>query len=145
MVGSNESDVSTAEVSSIYCSDAQGVVDGYLAARYVVPLTPTPLITMITCDIAIFNMGVDRMPRIPEWMQTRYDRAIKNLELLRDGQMILNPASQTMVTTGDNEAWSATGSYHPIFSPVLGELDQHEDADYVRAEQEARGSDVSSP
>lgn len=145
MVGTGVSDVATLDVSSIYCADAEGIVDAYLAARYVTPLTATsPLITHLTCDIAIYNLGVDRLPRIPEWMQNRYERALKTLEMLRDGDMLLNPASFTQVSTGDNEAWSSTGSYHNIFSPVLGELDQRVDKDYVADEKEARTDDGSN-
>ena len=144
MVGSGVSDVATLDVASVYVSDAEGIVDAYLASRYVLPLAASPLITKITCDIAIYDLGVDRMPRIPEWMQKRYDGAIKLLENLRDGDMLLNPTSFTTVTTGDNEAWSSTGSYHPVFSPVLRDVEQQEDTDYVVAEQGARSSDASS-
>ena len=145
MVGTGQSDVHTHDVSTVYCADAESIVDAYLASRYVVPLATSPLITKITCDIAIYDLGVDRMPRIPEWMQKRYDNAILLLEKLRDGDMLLNPASYTTVTTGDNEAWSSTGSYHPVFSPVLKDVEQSEDRDYVDYERDARSSDVGTP
>ena len=141
MVGSGTSDVATLDVASVYVADAEGIVDAYLGSRYTLPLAASPLITKITCDIAIYDLGVDRMPRIPEWMQKRYDSAISLLEKLRDGDMILNPASYTTVSTGDNEAWSSTGSYHPVFSPVLKETEQSVDTSFVDAERNTRSSD----
>lgn len=145
MVGTGVSDVATLDVASVYVADAEGIVDAYLASRYVIPLAASPLITKITCDIAIYDLGVDRMPRIPEWMQKRYDSALLLLEKLRDGDMLLNPQSYTTVTTGDNEAWSSTGSYHPVFSPVLRDIEQAESRDYVDAERDARSTDVGTP
>lgn len=143
MVGTGTNDVATLDVSSVYCAAAEGIVNSYLANRYAIPLTTDPLITKITADLAIYDLGIDKMPRIPEYLQARYDRAIKLLEQLRAGELNLNPASQTLVTTGDNEAWSSAGSYHNIFSPVLKDIDQHEDADQVLADINARGSDVN--
>jgi hypothetical protein len=145
MVGTGVSDVETLDVASVYVAGAEGVVDAYLASRYVVPLATSPLITKITCDIAIYDLGVDRMPRIPEWMQKRYDMSIQLLEKLRDGDMLLNPQSYTTVTTGDNEAWSSTASYHPVFSPVLKDIEQSEDRDFVDYERDARSSDIGTP
>lgn len=143
MVGTGTNDVATLDVSSVYCAGAEGVVNAYLANRYAIPLTTDPLITKLTCDLAIYDLGIDKMPRIPEYLQARYDRAIRLLEMLKSGELNLNPGSQTLVTTGDNEAWSSTGSYHNIFSPVLKDIDQSEDVDQVRADIVARDSDVN--
>jgi phage gp36-like protein len=142
MVGTLANEVSSVNVSSIFIADAESLINAYLGARYNLPLTPEPLITQLTSDLAIFAMCAERLPRVPEWMQHRYDRSISYLEKLRDGTMILNPASNTFVSTGDNFAFSTTQSYHPVFSPVLHELDQQEDYDFVRGEINTRSADV---
>jgi phage gp36-like protein len=142
MVGTLANEVSSVNISSMYIADAESTVNAYLGSRYTLPLVPEPIITKITTDLAIYDMCVDRLPRVPEWMQGRYDRAIATLEKLRDGSMILNPASNTFVSTGDNFAFSTTQSYHPVFSPVLHELDQQEDYDFVRGEINTRSADV---
>jgi phage gp36-like protein len=141
-VGTLANEVSSVNVSSIFIADAESVVNAYLGARYNIPLSPEPIITQLTSDLAIFQMCAERLPRVPEWMQARYDRCISYLEKLRDGSMVLNPASNTFVSTGDNYAYSTTQSYHPVFSPVLGELDQQQDFDYVRDEIATRSADV---
>ena len=139
MVGTvAETDVTTAQVSSVYIADAESVVNAYLAGRYATPLVIEPIITQITSDLAIFKLAQDRLPRMPEYMERRQQGAISLLEMLRDGKMVLS-SSQTLVTTGDNEAWSATQSYHPVFSPVLGEVEQAVDQDFVNAERDTRG------
>jgi phage gp36-like protein len=142
MVGTLANEVSSVNISSMYIADAESMVNAYLAARYTVPLAAEPIITQITTDLAIFAMCTDRLPRVPEFMQGRYDRAMSHLEKLRDGAMILNPASQTLVSTGDNFAFSTTQSYHPVFSPVLHELDQQVDTDQVRYDRNVRSADL---
>jgi phage gp36-like protein len=142
MVGTLANEVSSVNVSSIYIADAESYINMYLGSRYVVPLTPEPAITQLTSDLAIYHMCVDRLPRVPEFMQGRYDRAIATLEKLRDGTMVLNPASNSLVSSGDNFAFSTTQSYHPIFSPVLHELDQQVDTDQVRYDRNVRSADL---
>jgi phage gp36-like protein len=142
MVGTLANEVSSVQVESMFIADSESFINAYLGARYNIPLAAEPLITQLTSDIAIFNMCAERLPRVPEWMQNRYDRSIGILEKLRDGTMVLNPASNTFVSTGDNYAYSTTQSYHPVFSPVLGELDQQQDFDYVRDEIATRSADV---
>jgi len=141
LVGTGTNDVSSMEVSSIFIADAESVVDGYLGAKYSTPLVATPLVKHITSDLAIFNMLAERSGRIPQAAQTRFDRAEKYLELLRDGKMVLNSASQTLITSGDQYAWSSTGSYHQTFSPVLDELDQDVDATWVSDAKDDRVDD----
>ncbi len=142
MVGTLPNEVTSAQVSSMFIADAESVVNAYLGARYNIPLTPEPIITQLTSDLAIFQMCAERLPRVPEWMQNRYERSMGILEKLRDGTMILNPNSNTFVSTGDNYAYSTTQSYHPVFSPVLHELEQQQDLDYVRDEVNTRSADI---
>lgn len=141
MIGVGSLQVTTVDVSSIFIADAEGFVNGYLGFRYVVPVTTEPLITQVTCDIAIANMMLEKLGNIPDFMQPRYDRAVKQLENLRDGEMVLTGSGTTGVTTGDNEAYSTTGSYHAIFSPVLSDVDQAADSDLIDAERDLRVDD----
>lgn len=141
MVGSGANDISSVDVSSIFVADSEGFVDAYLRARYTTPVVTEPLITMLTSDIAIYKMGLERLPRIPDFLQTRYDNAVKMLEMLRDGQMLLQSSGNTGAPTGDNEVFSTTSGYHPVFSPVLDEVDQQVDTDWVTSERDVRDAD----
>lgn len=142
LVGTGTNEVASVEVSSIYIQDAEGVVDAFLGAKYVTPLTTVPLVTQITADLAIFNMMAERTGRVPQAVQSRYDRVMNYLEMLRDGQMILNANSQTLSSSGDSFAWSSTQSYHATFSPVLPELDQRVDETWTEAEKGIRADDA---
>lgn len=141
LVGSANTQVTSVDVSTIFIADAESFVDAYLSRRYVVPINPVPsLITQIASDLAIFNMMVEKLPEVPDFFQPRYERAIKTLEMLRDGKMDLS--SQTLVTTGDQEAWSSTQAYHPIFDPTLDPIDQAVDKDQIDAAKDERSGDA---
>ena len=141
LVGSAEVQATSADVSSVYIADAESYVDAYVSRRYVVPLSPVPnMITQITVDLTIFNMMVEKLPEVPSFFQPRYDRSIKTLEMLRDGKMDLS--SQTIVTTGDQEAWSSTQEFHPFFNPSLDPIDQAIDKDQTDAAKADRVGDV---
>lgn len=141
MIGAGSFEVSSGDVSSIFVLDADSFVDAYLAKRYVTPITPVPsMITQISSDLAIFNMMTEKQVQVPDSFQARYDRSIKTLEMLRDGEMVL-PANVSIVSTGDNEAWSANQDFHSIFSPVLDELDQAADADWIEDARDVRVND----
>jgi phage gp36-like protein len=139
MIGAHSMEVTTVDVSSIFIWGAQGVIDGYLGARYEVPLAEpvSPLITRIACDLATFDMMAEKLPAVPDFMRDRYSRSIELLELLRDGKMVITSA--TLTTSGDQDAWSSNSNFHPVFSPVLDIETQGPDADQVRAEADLRG------
>lgn len=141
MVGAGSLDVSSDDVSSIFISDAEGFMNAFLASRYVVPVTTEPLVTQIAADLAIFNMMAEKLGAVPDFMQARHDRATTYLEKLTNGEMLLVASGTTQVTSGDSEAWSSTGSYHPVFSPVLDALDQAADRDYIDDERDDRSGD----
>lgn len=141
LVGTGTNEVSSIEVSSVFIADAEAVVDAFLGAKYSTPLVTTPMVKHITADLAIFNMLAERTGRVPQAVQTRYDRVTRYLEDLRDGKMVLNSASQTLITSGDQFAWSTTGSYHQTFSPVLDELDQRVDKTWVEDAKDTRVDD----
>ena len=145
MVGSGVNDVASTDITSGFLPDATSMVDAYIGSRYVTPLGYIPpIITQITADLAIFNLSAERLPRVPDFMQARYDRAMKNLEMLRDGKMTLG-VSVTVVTNGNQEAWSPTTGYHPVFSPVLRDVDQRVDNDYVQSQRDEREDDIILP
>lgn len=144
LIGSGSNQVTSVDISSVYIADAESLIDSYIGRRYEVPLSsPTSLITSIASDLAIFNMLVERLPQTPDFFQPRYDRAIKNLEMLRDGKMLIPGATE--VTTGDQEAWSSTQSYHPVFNPVLDAEDQRVDKDQVDQAISDRSGDLNAP
>lgn len=120
MVGTGAMDVATTAISSIYIADAESYVNAYLRARYVIPLSPEPIITQITTDIAIYRMIEDHAPRIPDLAEKRWTNANSTLCMLRDGYMLLDTNSQTLVTTGgDQEVWGSNqDDCGPVFKPA---------------------------
>jgi phage gp36-like protein len=141
MIGAGSYEVVSLDVTSIFVADAESFVDAYLGSKYAVPISPVPsLITQITSDLSIFNMLTEKQVQVPDFMQARYDRNINVLEMLRDGSMVL-PSSVALLTTGDQEVWSNNEEYHSIFSPVLDELEQKADADWIDAAIDERAND----
>jgi phage gp36-like protein len=139
MIGSGDMQVATLDVTSVFLTDASALIDAYLGVRYSTPVPETALITMISCDLALFNMVVEKLPEVPDFMQGRYDRAIKTLEKLACGELAI--ASATVLGSADNFAWSSTQGYHPVFSPVAGEVYETPDKDRVEADQDERVDD----
>ncbi len=71
-------------------ADADGEIDGYLAKRYAVPLSPVPkVINKFSKDIALYNLmsraGLDEAGREGNYL-TRYNAAIKFLTLVAEGK-----------------------------------------------------------
>lgn len=141
MIGTGSYEVASEDVTSIFIADAESFVDAYLGSRYVTPIAPvTSLITQITADLSIFNMLTEKQVQVPDFMQARYDRQINILEQLRDGSMVL-PSSVSLLGTGDQEVWSNNEEYHSIFSPVLDELEQAADIDWIEDARDKRSGD----
>lgn len=70
-------------------SDADGEIDGYLAKRYPVPLSPTPkVINKFSKDIAVYNLfsriGIDEGEKESNYL-TRYKAAVRFLENVAKG------------------------------------------------------------
>lgn len=143
MVGTGANDVTSVEVSSIFIYDAESFVNAHLAKRYQIPVASEPIVTMITADLAIANMMFEKLGEIPNFIQPRYDRALMMLDKLANGDLLLTSNSTSIVTTGDNFAWSTNINYHSIFSPVLDELDQAADKDQITADKDERVNDYS--
>jgi len=143
VVGSEDLQVASVDVSSIFINDAASLVDAYLAHKYTVPLTLVPsYITQVTADLAIFNILVEKLPSSPDFFKPRYDRAMATLASIMSGTIIV--ASAISNTVGDMEAWSTTMGYHAVFSPVLPPDDQTVDIDRVNADESARVGDLGA-
>jgi phage gp36-like protein len=88
-------------------ADASALVDGYLAGRYPVPLSPVPgILVGYACDIARYNLYPDAELTQEHPVRLRYKDAIQFLTLVGQGRLNLGaapePASQNtveMVTT----------------------------------------------
>ena len=143
IVGSETLQVTSVDVASIFLNDAESFIDAILAKRYTVPLTVVPAyITQITADIAIFNILLEHLPKVPDFFQPRYDRAMDMLAMINSGDLLVTSA--TPVSAGDQEAWSTTDGYHPVFSPVLDPMDQTVDDDRVDADNTTRVGDIGA-
>jgi phage gp36-like protein len=141
LIGFDDNQITSVDISSIFIAQAESFADAFLSRRYAVPLNPVPyFITQLVTDLSIFNMLVEKLPETPDFFQSRYDRSMEILKMLRDGEMDIS--SQTLVSTGDQEAWSSTDDYHPVFSPVLDPKDQAVDSDQVAADKSDRTDDV---
>ena len=140
MISTGTLDVTSAEVASIYIADAESIINAYLRVRYVVPLGTEPLLTALTSDIALYRLAEDRSPRIPDLLERRYTNAITVLAQLQVGCMALG-SSYLLSVGGNNEVWSSQQSFHSIFSPVLNELEQKVDADWVIQDKDVRIDD----
>lgn len=118
-IGSGTYDVTSVNVNSVFIAGAEGYVDAYLAHRYVTPVSsPSPLITQITADLAIFQIMTERLPNLPDWLNKRYERCQDMLSKIAEGKMLV-PGATAVTTGGDNYAWAANMHHHPIFEPSI--------------------------
>lgn len=87
--------------------DADGEIDGYLAKRYRVPLSPVPkVINKFSKDIAVYNLfsrvGIDEGTEEKNYLN-RYNSAIKFLTLVAEGKVSIG------VDSDDPASAAATG------------------------------------
>lgn len=78
--------------------DADAEIDGYLAKRYTVPVSPAPrVLNKLSKDIALYNlfsrMGINEDSR-EKVIITRYNSAIKFLTLVAEGTVSLGTESE---------------------------------------------------
>lgn len=77
-------------------SDA--MIDGYLAARYTIPITATsPLLVGISCDIVRYKLWDDNAPKE---IRIRFDDAVRVLRDIANGVMTLPNSPAAAVTGG---------------------------------------------
>lgn len=73
--------------------DADGDINGYVATRYSVPLTPAPpVITRLACDLARYYLFDDQ---VTETIQKRRDGAISQLRDIASGKISLGDSGST--------------------------------------------------
>lgn len=83
-------------------------IDGYLGARYDLPLSPVPaIIAKQAVDIAIYNLYARRQGP-PEHWQKRYDNTIRFLERIADGRISLGRDSSGEATPATDNSMAVT-------------------------------------
>jgi len=92
-------------------ADADADIDGYVAVRYEVPLSPVPkMVQRISTTIALYHLYSRRQNRIggmSEVVQKNYDNAIKTLKDVSKGSVSLGvdpPPGNTSTSVDDFEA-----------------------------------------
>ena len=91
-------------------ADAGEMIDGYLRARYSLPLTPAPgLINTLACDIAVYRLYARRVKLTPpEGVAERYKNALKLLGQIQKGEISLGAGSSpTSEASNDSVSVSA--------------------------------------
>lgn len=72
-------------------SSADAIIDGYCSGRYVVPFAPAPaIIAKCSLDMAIYNLYARRVETMPEVRDKNYANAIKLLQSIAKGEVLLN-------------------------------------------------------
>lgn len=143
LVGTGTNDVTSTEVASSYIAQAEAFIDSYVSLRWQTPFSPVPtLITHVAANIAICNMVFERTAKPPQIITDRWERQMDILKSLRDGNMTLVGSGAVAVSSGDQEVWSTTKDYHPVFSSVLDPLDQRADSDLVDSDNDDRSGDT---
>lgn len=78
------------DVAQAALDSASGLIDGYVARKYQLPLlTPPPLLTDLCCDIARYRLYADQAP---EKVVKDYDGAIKTLTGIANGLVKIDAA-----------------------------------------------------
>ena len=84
-------------------ADADAEIDGYLAARYSLPLATAPAaLVRVAADIARYRLWADRAS---EAVRKRYEDAVRDLKAMSsggiviDGAVALAPAARNMTVT----------------------------------------------
>lgn len=88
-------------------ADADAEIDGYLAKRYAVPISPAPrVLNKFSKDIAIYNLysrlGIDEGTEEKNYLN-RYNAAVKFLTLVAEGKVSIG------AETEDPASAAATG------------------------------------
>lgn len=85
-------------------ADADAEIEGYLRARYVVPMAPVPeIVRRVSVDLTIFNLYSRRFNTddgVPDAVQARWENAIKTLTRISSGAVTL---PTTATTTADSD------------------------------------------
>lgn len=88
-------------------ADADGEINGYLAIRYTLPLSPVPtIIERLACDIARYYLFEDR---VTEVVKARYDAAVKFLTSVSKGVVTLGVDSASAEPAAADSVQFTTG------------------------------------
>ena len=80
-----------AEVLGRALTDADAEIDGYLAARYCLPLASSPaVLTRLAADIARYRLWADRAS---EAVRKRYEDAVRDLRQISSGAIVIDGAA----------------------------------------------------
>lgn len=107
------------EVLAIALSDSSSQIDGYLSARYKLPLSQVPQnLTRICCDLTRYRLCSMSDVTITDEIIERYKLSIKELEALASGKIslgITDESDDTIETTADSAVQFFNGN-NRIFS-----------------------------
>jgi len=87
---STPADVATVRITNAI-SEADAEIDGYLRARYTLPLSSTPtMVKQLSRDVCIYNLYKRRMrENIPDSIVETYKMCVKVLEKIQRGEIHL--------------------------------------------------------
>ena len=101
----DRSDTPTGEIDAVVVartlSDAEAEINGYLAARYTLPLSSTPaVLKRLCCDIARYYLYDDWAN---DQVRARFEDATKLLKLIAEGKVLLGtePAAAPQVRASE--------------------------------------------
>lgn len=102
-----EREAKVAPIIESAIEDADAEIDGYLAKRYAVPISPAPrVLNKFSKDIAIYNLysrlGIDEGTEEKNYLN-RYNAAVKFLALVAEGKVSIG------AETEDPASAAATG------------------------------------
>jgi phage gp36-like protein len=100
-----------ATVAQPALDSARSLIDGYVGAKYALPLlSAPPLLTDLCCDIARYRLFADQAPEI---VKDRHAQAIRTLEGISRGTVKIDaagveppPRSDVIETSGDPRRFS---------------------------------------
>ena len=79
-------------------ADADAEINGYLATRYTLPLSPVPaVLEKLACDLARYRLYEDQ---VTELVQQRYEDAIRFLRDVASGKINLDAAGALPLQSG---------------------------------------------
>lgn len=76
-------------------AEADSLINGYLRARYKLPLSSTPtLIRTVAVDICAYRLYSRRSQKIPDHIVNNYNNAISTLKEIQKGNILLEVAGE---------------------------------------------------
>lgn len=92
--------VADADVVAEALANAAAEIDGYLASRYELPLSPVPpLLVRLACDVAVWHL-CDSDPLATELREKKYKAAVDILRQLASGDMSLGVTPEPPASSG---------------------------------------------